>query len=431
MDTNRSIRRHIVFGLGATIFLFGGAVAWSLTAQLTGAVVTQGVFVVDGNVKAVQHPTGGVVAELRVREGQRVAEGDLLLRLDDTQARASLGLVTSELTALRVRQARLAAERDGLADFTLSAELAERAERDRDFAAVVAGERGIIAARKASREGQRAQLTERIGQLREEISALEAQNRANNDQLGVADSEMRDLQGLFQRGLIQRPRITQLEREIIRTRGTIAEIAARIAQTRGRISETEIQILQLERDALSDVTRELRETETRIAGLDERRIAAEDVLTRVEIRAPASGAVLQLQAHTVGGVINPANPVMLIVPEGGGLIIEARVSPTDIEQVATGQETRIRLSALNARTTPEVTGEVSRVAADVTREQQTGATYYVVGIRLRDGEIERIAPQRLVPGMPAEAFIRTDDRTMAEYLARPLTDQIRRAMRER
>ena len=430
MDTARSIRRHVVFGLAVVLVLFGGAVAWSLTAELTGAVVAQGVFVVDGNVKSVQHPTGGVVAELRVREGQRVEAGDLLLRLDDTQARASLGLVMSELTALRVRQARLAAERDGREEVTLPAQLAERASRDAELAGVIAGERAILTARVASRTGQRAQLTERIGQLREEIVALEAQNRANNDQLRVADSEMTDLRGLFQRGLIQRPRVTQLEREIIRVRGSIAETAARIAQTRGRITETEVQILQLDRDALAEVTRDLRETEIRIAGLDERRIAAEDVLSRIEIRAPASGAVLQLQAHTVGGVINPANPVMLIVPDGEGLIVEARISPTDVDQVATGQETRIRLSALNARTTPELLGEVSRVGADLSRDQQTGQAYFLVGIRLREGETRRIAPQRVVPGMPAETFIRIGERTLAEYIVRPLADQLRRALRE-
>jgi HlyD family secretion protein len=375
----------------------------------------------------VQHATGGIVAQLLVREGQAVATGEVLLRLDDTQARASLGLIQAELTAALVRRARLIAERDGapaMADPPMATPVAP------DHAAMLDGERRLFAARADSRAGQKAQLQERMGQLREEIVALEAQIAAHQDQLRVAMGEIEGVRMLLQRGLVQRARVTQLERETIRLRGSIAEIAARIAATKGRMAEITVQSIQLDRTFAAEVAGELREVETRIASLQERRLAAEDGLARVEVRAPVPGLVHQLQAHTVGGVIGPVTPIMTIVPSGEDLVVEARVAPRDIDQVVMNGQVRVRISALSSRQTPEVTGAVIRRSADAAMDPRTGLGYFTVAVRLLPGEAERLAPHRILAGMPAEVFVLTAERTLADQLSKPLRDQLRRALSE-
>jgi HlyD family secretion protein len=238
------------------------------------------------------------------------------------------------------------------------------------------------------------------------------------------------LSALHERGLAQKPRITALQREIFSKEGTVGEIKARVAQSLGKITETELQVLQLDRDLANDVAKEIREVETKIAELGERKVAAEDQLKRIDIRAPISGIVHQLSVHTVGGVISASEPIMLIVPVADTLIVEARINPQDIDQLRLGQETRIRFSAFNQRTTPETMGVVFRIAGDLIREQQTGLAYYTAGIRVEPGELAKLKGLKLVPGMPAEAYIRTGERTLASYLLKPVLDQVQRALRE-
>jgi len=430
INTTRSIRRNLAAALLVVLLLGGTAVAWSVYVPIEGAVVASGTVVVESNLRKVQHLTGGLVGTLNVREGQQVEAGEVVVRLDDTMTRANLGIVLNELTALKARLARLRAERDGGAEPLFSAELLARARSEPDVAQVLDGERTLFKTRAGTMSGQKQQLEERIKQLKDEIAGLNEQMDALLKQLVVARSEFADLSELHERGLAQRPRITALQREIFGKEGTVGEIKAKVAQSLGKIAETELQVLQLGRDLANDVAKEIREVETKTAELAERRVAAEDQLRRVDIRAPISGMVHQLNVHTVGGVISPSEPIMLVVPAADTLIVEAHVNPVDIDQLRVGQETRVRFSAFNQRTTPEIDGVVFRIAGDLVKDQQTGLGYYTAGIRVEPAELAKLKGLKLVPGMPAEAYIKTGERTLASYLLRPVYDQMQRALRE-
>jgi HlyD family secretion protein len=428
--TVRGIRRNLFAALLIVLLLGGAATAWSVYVPLEGAVVASGVVVVESNLRKVQHPTGGVVGALKVREGQQVEAGDIVVRLDDTTTRANLGIVLNELTALRARLARLRAERDGGGEPVFPDDLMERISSQPDIAQVVEGERTLFRTRAATKAGQKQQLVERIKQLKDEITGLNEQMDALVKQLVVARDEFNDLSALHERGLAQKPRITALQREILGKEGTVGEIKAKVAQSLGKIAEIELQVLQLDRDLANEVAKEIREVETRIAELGERKTAADDQLRRVDIMAPISGTVHQLNVHTVGGVISASEPIMLVVPAADALIVEARINPADIDQLQLGQETRIRFSAFNQRTTPEITGVVFRIAGDLIKEQQTGLAYYTAGIRVEPAELAKLKGLKLLPGMPAEAYVKTGERTLASYLLRPLLDQMQRALRE-
>ncbi len=429
--TQDAIRAHL-FGAAVCIGLLGGtATAWSLVAKLPGALVAQGNVVVETNVKKVQHPTGGVVGQLNVREGQHVKEGEVVVRLDETTARANLGIVVNDLTGQRLRQSRLVAERDNKPVLIVPADIAARAAQDADIAAIVGGERQMLQARLATKNGQKAQLTERVGQYRQEIKGLEDQRKATETQLRVARDEYEVLLPLYKKGLVQKTRMTALEREIATKEGALGEIIARNSQALGKISETELQILQIDKELASEVAKELRETETRIGELTERRNSAEDQLKRVDIRAPITGTVHQLNVHTVGGVINQTDALMLIVPDFDRLIVEIRINLQDIDQVNLGQTTRVRFPAFNQRTTPEIDGTLLRIGRDMTRDPQSGQMYYAAAVQFSDAELARLKGLRMIAGMPAEAFIITTERTLANYLVKPIIDNIRGGLLER
>ena len=431
LDTEAAITRHLKLGLAAIILLGGTATAWSLAVKLDSAVVTQGTVVVESNVKKVQHPTGGVIGAVNVREGQRVTEGDIVVRLDETATRSALGIVLNELTATRARVARLTAERLGATRITFPPDIITRALTDLDAKGVIEGEMQLFASRITTRNGQKAQLTERIGQLRQEIKGLADQQKSLEIQLQVARDELNGLRGLKAKGLTTIPRITALDREIARNDGALGDTVARMSSSRGKIAETELQILQLDKDQASEVAKDLREAETKVGELQERRITAEDQLRRIDIRAPITGVVHQLAVHTIGGVINQTEPLMLIVPESDRLIVEVRIQPQDIDQVHIGQPARVRFTAFNQRTTPELMGTLFRVGGDLTKEQQTGQSYFTGAIAIDEGELRKLNGLKLVPGMPADAFVKTGERTMASYLVKPLSDQMQRSMRER
>jgi HlyD family secretion protein len=421
-----------LFGAAVGIGVLGGtATAWSVVAPLDSAVLAPGNVIVESNVKKVQHPTGGVVGQLNVREGQRVTEGDIVVRLDETLARANLGIVLNDLTGQRLRQSRLVAERDNKPVLIVPADIAVRASSDSEIAAIIGGERQMLQTRLATKNGQKAQLTERVGQYRQEIKGLDDQRKATEVQLRVARDEYAVLLPLYRKGLVQKTRMTALEREIARSEGALGEIIARNSQTLGKISETELQILQIDKDQASEVAKDMREAETKIGELTERRVSAEDQLKRIDIRAPISGTVHQLNVHTVGGVINQTEPLMLIVPEADRLIVDVRINLQDRDQVRLGQGTRVRFPAFNQRTTPEVNGTMLRVARDMTRDPQSGQMYYSAAVHFSDVEMAKLTGLHLIPGMPAEAYILTGERTLANYLLKPLIDHWARAALER
>jgi HlyD family secretion protein len=424
-----SMRRHILAVAVAAILLVVGLGGWAATTEFAGAVIASGQLVVDSNVKKVQHPTGGVVSQLFVTDGDQVKEGDILLRLDDTQTRANLAIQTKSLDEMAARQAREEAERDGADTIEFPPDLLDRMN-DPDVAKAVNGERRQFEVRRAAREGQRAQLQERIAQLEQEIKGYDAQIISKDSQIDWIVKELDGVNDLWKKGLVPYTRVTALERDKARLDGERGQLVATKAQSKGKIAETKLQILQIDQDMRSEVGKDLAEIRAKTAETFEKKVAAEDQLKRVDIRAPQDGVVHQLSVHTVGGVIAQGEQIMLIVPEGDTLDVEAKIQPQDIDQVRVGQPAVVRLTAFNQRTTPELNGEVSRVAADTTEDQKTGARYYTVRITVPQKELKRLHRLRLVPGMPAEAFIQTNVRTVMSYLVRPLHDQIVKAFRE-
>jgi len=429
-ESRESIRRHIWAGsivVGVLAFGLGG---WASTAQISGALIAQGSVVVDSNVKKVQHPTGGVVGELRVHDGDHVKAGDILVRLDETVTRANLAIVTKGLTELYARKARLGAERDGADSVPVPKEF-ETSLNDPEVKEALSSERKLFELRRNARIGQKDQLRQRIAQLREQIVGLTAQLDAKSKETDLIEQELAGVRDLRAKNLVPLNRLTSLERDAAKIQGERGQLIASTAEAKGKITETELQILQVDQDFTSDVAKELRETESKIGEYVERKVTAEDQLKRTDIRAPQDGIVFQSTVNTVGGVITAGDPIMLIVPESDNLLVEAKVDPKDIDHVQLNQPVVLRFSSFNVRTTPEINGTVSRVAADTTVDQRTGQSYYLVRISMSSEETARLGNVKLTPGMPVEAFIQTGERTFLAYLIKPLQDQLMRSFREK
>jgi len=410
--------------------LAGGVGGWAATTQIAGALIAQGSVVVDSNVKKVQHPTGGVVGKLNVQDGDRVKAGDILVQLDDTITRANLAIVTKGLDELAARKSRLEAERDGAETVTFPRMLLAHAE-EAPVAIAIANERKLFELRRNARLGQKAQLRQRITQLQDEISGVNAQQEAKAREIGLIGKELDGVRELWKNNLVQITRLTALERDAARLEGERAQLIAAVAQTKGKISETELQIIQIDQDLSSEVAKDMREVDAKYGEFVERKVAAEDQLKRIDIRAPQDGVVLESKVHTVGGVIPAGDAIMLIVPESDNLQVEAKINPRDIDQIQVGQAAMLRFSAFNLRTTPEINGTITRIAADTTTDQRTGQTYYNTRIAMAKGEIARLGEVKLIPGMPVEAFVQTGERSVMSYLIKPLQDQFMRAFREK
>jgi HlyD family secretion protein len=407
--------------------LVGG---WAALVPLAGAVVVPGNLVVQSNVKAIQHPTGGVVAEIPVHNGERVATGDLLLRLDATQAQASLQMVSKQHDEVRARIARLVAERDGAAQIQVPSELAARSD-DATVKALLASEQSLFKARSNARRSQTDLLQSRVSQLGEEIAGLNAQVDSKSKQLELIAGELTGVQDLYDKRLVPLTRLTTLQRESARIEGERGQLTSAIAETKSKIGEAQLQIVRLDQDFRTDVVKELGENQGKEAELVERGVAARDLLERIEIRAPTSGVIHQLSAHTIGGVIRAGDTIMEVVPDLDDLQIEARLQPNDIDQVRMGQKAFVRFSAFNQRVTPQLDGIVAYVSADTSRDQQTNASYFTVRVTLPEDQRRRLDGKQLVSGMPAEVFMQTGSRTMMSYLLKPITDQLQRAFVER
>ena len=427
-----SIQRYMIVGMaivGVVTFGIGG---WATTSELTGAVIGQGVLVVDSSVKKVQHPTGGVVGELRVREGDRVKAGDILVRLDETQTLANATIIASSFDELLARQARLEAERDSADQIVFPKPLLERArDPGSEAARAIAAERSLFDLRRQARGGQKAQLKERSAQLQEEIKGYIGQAEAKQKEVDFIHQELEGVRTLWQKNLVPMNRLTALERDTARLEGERSQLSGMIAQAKGKIAEIGLQVIQIEQDLRTEVGKELIEARSKISETAERKTAAVDQLNRVDIRAPQSGRVHQLTVHTVGGVISPGEQIMLIVPDADALAVEVKIAPRDIDQVYVGQTASMRFAAFDQKTTPEIEGEVSMVSADLTQDQRTGMGYYTVRLLLKPEELAPLKNAKLVAGMPVEVFIKTPGRTALSYLIKPLRDQAERALKER
>lgn len=426
---DRTIRRYLLGGVAACIFLVGGAGSLAAVTELSGAVIATGRLVVDSGVKKVQHPTGGVVRQIFVREGDAVKAGQVLIRLDETVTRANLAIVTKSLDELEARLARLEAERDGADHIAFPSSLASLQD-DPEIGSAMRGEQSLFEFRRQARAGKKAQLGERLAQLSEEASGLTEQRDAKSQEIKLIGFELDGMRKLWQGKLVSIDRITALERDAVRLEGEHGQLTAAIAQSKGHASEIRLQIIQIDQDLRSEVATELRDIQAKLSEFVERKVSAEDELKRIDIRSPQAGVVLQLGVHTVGGVISPGEVIMQIVPVTDDLTVEARVAPQDIDQLTSGQSATLRLSAFNQRTTPELNGTVSKISADLSVDERSGAGFYTVHVVLPRTELARLKGLTLAPGMPVEVFFSTSSRTMLSYLVKPLADQIERAFRE-
>jgi membrane fusion protein, type I secretion system len=425
-----SIHRHLFAGGMIVLLLAGGVGGWASTTQIAGALIAQGSVVVDSNVKKIQHPTGGVVGKLNVQDGDRVKAGDVLVQLDDTVTRANLAIVTKGLDELGARKARLEAERDGAETVTFPKELVARAGEPAVTVAL-ANERKLFELRRSARLGQKAQLKQRITQLQDEIKGLTAQQDAKAREIALIGKELEGVRELWKNNLVQITRLTALERDGARLEGERGQLVASVAQAKGKVTETELQVIQIDQDLSSEVAKDMREVDAKFGEFVERKVAAEDQLKRIDLRAPQDGTVLESKVHTVGGVVPAGDTIMLIVPDTDNLLVEAKVSPHDIDQIQIGQSAVLRFSAFNLRTTPEINGTITRVSADTTTDQRTGQSYYTTRIAMTKSEIARLGDVKLIPGMPVEAFVQTGERSVMSYLTKPLQDQFMRAFREK
>jgi HlyD family secretion protein len=427
-----SIQRYMIGGMAIVGLVTFGVGGWATTTELSGAVIGQGVVVVDSSVKKVQHPTGGVVGELRVRDGDRVKAGDILLRLDETQTLANATIITKNFDELTARQARLETERDNGNQIVFPKILLERASDPTSEAArAIAAEQSLFDLRRQARGGQKAQFRERSAQLQEEIKGYGGQTAAKQKEVDFIHQELEGVRTLWQKNLVPITRLTALERDAARLEGERSQLSGMIAQSKGKIAEIELQIIQVDQDLRTEVGKDLIETRSKISELVERKTAAADQLNRIDIRAPQNGRVHQLSVHTVGGVISPGEQIMLIVPDADALAVEVKIAPRDIDQVYASQVASMRFAAFNQKTTPAIKGEVNMVSADLTPDQRTGTGYYTVRVLPKSDELARLGAAKLVPGMPVDVFIQTPGRTALSYLIKPLRDQADKAFKER
>lgn len=424
-----SLRWHLGVAFALLVLLVAGLGGAAALVEVHGAVIAPGTVVVETNVKRVQHQEGGIVREILVREGQTVEAGNLLVRLDDTLPRANLSIISTRLDELQAQEARLKAERDSQSKLIIPQALADR-EKEPDIAAVIDGQRTLMAARATSREGRKSQLVEQISQINEKIQGLVSQRDAKAQEIELVAQELKDLASLYEKGLVQRVRITGLKRDKARLEGEHGILVSSIAEARQAISERRIQILQIDEQMRAEVVEQLQSVRGEISKLAEQKVAADEQLRRVEIRAPRSGIVHKLAVHTVGGVVAPSEDLMLIVPGEDVLIIEAQVSPNDIDELAPAQEAVIRFTGLDQRSTPELKARVVNISPDLLHNQQTGIPYYQARLALAEEEVAKLDGKELIPGMPVEAFVQTGARTILSYLTKPITDHIVHSFRD-
>jgi HlyD family secretion protein len=427
-----SMRLPMIVGLVAFLIFVGGFGSWAVFSQISGAVIASGQIEVDLNRQVVQHPDGGVVDEIFVEEADRVEAGDLMLRLDGTLLTSQRAAIEAELFELLASKARLVAEQNGADEITgFDPELVALAPTRPDVADLIAGQISLFEARGESIASEISQLAQQSDQIERQVEGLEAQRSALGRQIALIARELADQQSLLDRGLAQIGRVLALEREAARLDGQQGQLTAQIAQSRGRQSEIEVLILRLQSQRREEAITQLRDVMVREGQLREERAQLDERLNRLDIRAPVSGLVYDLTVFARRAVVRPADPLLYIVPQDRPLLIAARVAPIDIDEITLGQDVLLRFPALPSRLTPEMYGTVVRISADAFVDDATRMAYYRAEVVLKEGEAAKFPPgTSLIPGMPVEAFIRTDDRTPLTFLVKPMQDYFARAFRE-
>ncbi|MDB5614674.1 MAG: HlyD family type secretion periplasmic adaptor subunit [Devosia sp.] len=421
-----SLRGRVVTGSIMAIMLLAGLGGWSAIAKLSGAVIANGTVLVDDNVKVIQHLDGGVIRSIEVRKGQDVAAGDVLLRLDDVQIRTEHSILNGQLAELIARRARLLAERDAADEISFPSDYLSLYP---NAAPSMQGEQQLFDSTGRNRRSQREQLELQVAQLNEEVGGLHFQAAALDDELALAREERSRMGSLAEKALIETTRLNAADRELARMLGSQGELTASVARSKARISEVNLQIMAIDDMAYTEAQRELRTVDANVAEIKDRLGEVTDRLARTLIRSPVAGTINELSVTTLGGVISPAERLLTIVPDDADLKIEFRIAINDIDQIQVGQATKLRFSAFDQRTTPEIEGVVSRVSAAATSDPETGQSYYLAEAEAT-GDMSVLGDRGLIPGMPVDVFVETREQVAIAYFVKPFTDQITRAFRE-
>lgn len=428
--SQHSAGRPIVLGLVALLLLVGGFGTWAALANISGAIISSGQIEVDQNRQIVQHPDGGVVEAVLIDEGDLVEAGQVLITLDPTDLASELAIVEGQMFEVQARIARLLAESVDAEDLTFPEELLHMGEERAEVAEQIERHRNQFFVRLETLKAEDEQLTKRKNQIQAQILGIDAQAEALATQLDLVGEELKNQKDLFTRGLVPRGQVLTLERDLAVLSGQLAELEATRAETEVRVLELESEIRQLRTTRREAAITELPDVEFREDELVERRHALKGQISKLEIRAPVSGVVYSLAVTTPRSVVRPADPVLFLIPQDRPLVIAARVEPIHVDQVFVGQETTLVFSAFDTNTTPELKGRVMQISADAFTDERTQVSYYRAEIQLSTGELEKLEGKAIIPGMPVEAFIRTDDRTPLAYLVKPFTDYFNKAFRE-
>lgn len=424
-----NVRGPILFGLVIIFLFFGAFVGWAAFAPLGSAAIAQGVVSVEGNRKSIQHLEGGIVSEIKIKDGDFVKQGDVLIVLDEVQSKASVEIVRSRRAIALAQKARLIAERDGLDEIQFPEWLLERKDEP-NIKEAMEGQQNIFNSRRVSRDGQITILKQKAAQLEEEIKGLEGQIKSSDRQINLISEEIKDVESLVKKNLAKRPRLRALQRNLAELSGNRSQNISRIAQTRQAIGEVELQINELSNAMIDEVVSELRDVQAQIFDLEEQTRASEDVFDRTEIRAPTDGYVVNLQVHTTGGVIKPGETVLDIVPDNVQLIVEAQVNTKDIDSVYIDARAQIRFPAFSQRFSLPAEGRVLSVSADSLEDERTGNYYYLARVKIENLEDADIKVTQLRPGMQADVMILTGERTALDYFINPIILSFNRALRE-
>ena len=428
--TKWTTRTPVLVGFVGLLILVGGFGGWSVITKIEGAIVASGTVQVESFRQVVQHQDGGTVAELAIREGDAVEAGSVLMRFDDSAPRSERAIIQSQLDEFLARSVRLKAERDTLTKMSFPSVLTDRSSVDLELRDLMDGQQRLFNARRATLNEQFAQLKEQVAQFTNQISGLAVQLQSVLTQIELVSDELTSQEALLKKGLTQMSQVTSLKREHAQLEGRVGELEAASAQASGKIAETMIERLRLESLRREEAITSLRDISSQAAEMRQRIVAIDVVLSRLELRAPTSGIVYDLQIHTIRAVVRPAEPVLYIVPDAGRLVVKVRIPTVHIDQVHQGQVTALNLSAFDQRTTPVIKGVITKVSPDAFTDEATGETYYQAEVTPDPDALKELDHVTLVPGMPVEAFLQTAPRTPISYLLKPLTDYFTRAFRE-
>lgn len=430
-EVSNAVRKPVRFGVWTIIIFLGIGLLWSVTAPIDSAAIAQGKVVLDKNKRTVQHLEGGIISEILIKEGDKVVEGQTLMRLDSTNAIARKGIIDVQVAANTALESRLIALRDNKEEVTFPDWLEEEAKKSVEIKELLEAEVSLFETKKKGLAGHIDILNQKIAQLNNQITGLQSQEKASYDQIDFLKQRIDAVQKLVDKGQATRPRLLELKGRLSDIQGREGEYKSMIAKAQQAIIEAKLEIINVRNETLSEVISQLREAQNNLSDLEEKRRAVVDVVDRLEIKAQQSGVITNMKYFTVGGVISPATPILEIVPQDDELVIEAYIKPQDIDVVRNGLQARVRLTAFKVRKIPLIEGTVIHVSPDSFENEASGSVFYKARVLLDAEQINNLEEAiELYPGMPADVLIVTGQRTFMQYLISPITDTFSKAFRE-